>query len=101
MKRGTVWELSLPNATRTVLVLSIDEANASYRAAVCLLLHPAGAYPDTLLSVPISAPVQAVAVPVNMTQYAAQRFEDGKLLGQVPADTMARVENAVRSTLDL
>ncbi|MFC5718936.1 hypothetical protein ACFP1Z_01915 [Streptomyces gamaensis] len=101
MRRGTVWELSLANAARTVLVLSIDEANESYRAAVCLLLHPAGAYPDTLLSVPIADPVRAVAVPVNITQYAAHRFEDGKLLGQVSEDSMARIESAVRSVLDL
>ncbi|AZQ71616.1 type II toxin-antitoxin system PemK/MazF family toxin [Streptomyces luteoverticillatus] len=101
MKRGTVWELPFADTTRTVLVLSIDEANDSYRAAVCLLLHPAGAYPDTLLSVPIADPVRAVAVPVNLTQYAAHRFEQAKQLGQVSADTMARIERAVRSVLDL
>lgn len=101
MKRGTVWELSFVDAARTVLVLSIDEANDSYRAAVCLLLHPEGAYPDTLLSVPIAAPVRAVAVPVNLTQYAAHRFEQGKQLGEVSPDTMERVERAVRSVLSL
>ncbi|KOG88088.1 type II toxin-antitoxin system PemK/MazF family toxin [Streptomyces varsoviensis] len=101
MKRGTVWEIPLANATRTVLVLSIDEVNNGYRAAVCLLLHPSGAYPDTLLSVPITDPVRAVAVPVNLTQYAAHRFENAKLLGRVPPETMERVERAVRSVLDL
>ncbi|MDT0450315.1 hypothetical protein [Streptomyces hesseae] len=101
MKRGSVWELPFAEITRTVLVLSIDEANESYRAAVCLLLHPAGAYPDTLLSVPIADPVRAVAVPVNLTQYAAHRFEDAKLLGHVTPDTLARIERAVRAVLDL
>ena len=101
MKRGTVWELAFADATRTVLVLSIDEANDSYRAAVCLLLHPAGAYADTLLSVPITDPVAAVAVPVNITQYAARRFEQGKLLGEVPRETMERVERMVCAVLGL
>ncbi|MEC4014884.1 hypothetical protein [Streptomyces sp. H27-D2] len=101
MKRGTVWELPLSDTTRTILVLSIDEANESYRTAVCLLLHPADAFPDTLLSVPITDPVRAVAVPVNLTQYAAHRFEKAKLLGEVPLDAMTRVERAVRSVLDL
>ncbi|MBT2386882.1 hypothetical protein [Streptomyces sp. ISL-11] len=101
MKRGTIWELPLTDVTRTVMVLSIDEANDSYRAAVCMILHPAGAYPDTLLSVPIADPVAAVAVPVNLTQYAAHRFDQGKLLGEVSLDTMERVERTVRSVLGL
>ncbi|MEU3354764.1 hypothetical protein [Streptomyces sp. NPDC037389] len=82
-------------------MLSIDEANATYQAAVCLLLHPAGIYPDTLMSVPISDPVEAVAVPVNLSQFAAHRFETGKLLGEVPPDALARVERMVRSVLEL
>ena len=101
MKRGSVWEVLVGEATRTVVVLSIDEVNTKFQAAVCLLLHPAGAYPDTLVSVPITDPVQAVAVPVNITQYAARRFENAKRLGAVTPETMERIERAVRSVLGL
>ncbi|MFE0131208.1 type II toxin-antitoxin system PemK/MazF family toxin [Streptomyces sp. NPDC059037] len=101
MKRGTVWEIPVGDTTRTAVVLSIDEVNTKFQAAVCLLLHPAGAYPDTLVSVPIADPVRAVAVPVNVTQYAARRFEHAKLLGEVSQETMARIEQAVRSVLGL
>ncbi|MFD9564791.1 hypothetical protein [Streptomyces sp. NPDC059994] len=89
------------DTTRTVVILSIDEVNAKFKAAVCLLLHPPGAYPDTLLSVPIADPVRAVAVPVNITQYAARRFENAKLVGALAPDTMERIERAVRSVLGL
>jgi mRNA-degrading endonuclease toxin of MazEF toxin-antitoxin module len=45
--------------------------------------------------------VQAVVVPVNITQYAARRFENAKRLGAVTPETMERIERAVRSVLGL
>ncbi|MFF3381006.1 hypothetical protein ACFYXF_49690 [Streptomyces sp. NPDC002680] len=51
--------------------------------------------------VPVCEATRTVAVPVNITQYAARRFENAKRLGAVTPETMERIERAVRSVMGL
>ncbi|MFG2525942.1 hypothetical protein [Streptomyces sp. NPDC048527] len=72
LKRGDVW--TLPD-DRHVLVVSLTGLDGAYGAVLALVLHPAGRYPDTAMSVSIDTPIPATAVAVNLQQLRAVRFE--------------------------
>ncbi|MFB8000118.1 hypothetical protein ACFC4G_46045 [Streptomyces sp. NPDC056002] len=98
LKRGDVWSLS---DGRHVLVVSLSGLDEAYGAVLTLVLHPAGRYPDTAMSVTITAPVLCTAVAVNLRQLRAACFAGASHLGVVEAATMAWVDQALRSVLDL
>ncbi|KND24580.1 MULTISPECIES: type II toxin-antitoxin system PemK/MazF family toxin [Streptomyces] len=98
MKRGEVW--TLPDE-RHVLIVSLTGLEEAYGAVVVIVLHPSGKFPDTAMSVVIGDPVPCTAVAVNMQQLRANRFDGAKLLGEVPPEAMARVDQALRAVLDL
>ncbi|MET7519416.1 hypothetical protein ABZS88_39570 [Streptomyces sp. NPDC005480] len=62
IKRGDVW--SLPD-DRDVLVVSLSGLDEAYGAVLGLVLHPAGRYPDTAMSVVIGTPIPCTEVAVN------------------------------------
>ncbi|MFB8000317.1 hypothetical protein ACFC4G_47140 [Streptomyces sp. NPDC056002] len=98
IKRGDVW--TLPDG-RHVLVVSLTGLDEAYGAVVTLVLHPAGRYPDTAMSVVIDAPIPCTATAVNLQQLRAARFAEATRRGTVEAATMARVDQALRAVLDL
>ncbi|MFB8272910.1 hypothetical protein ACFC96_40865 [Streptomyces sp. NPDC055955] len=98
LKRGDVWSLS---DGRHVLVVSLSGLDEAYGAVLTLVLHPAGRYPDTALSVTLTDPVLCTAVAGNLQQLRAACFAGASHLGAVEAATMARVDQALRSVLDL
>ncbi|MFC9618380.1 hypothetical protein [Streptomyces sp. NPDC056938] len=98
IKRGDVW--TLPD-DRHVLVVSLTGLDEAYGAVLGLVLHPAGRYPDTAMSVVITDPIPATAVAVNLQQLRAVRFAEATHRGTVEAATMARVDQALRAVLDL
>ncbi|RFC78533.1 hypothetical protein DXZ75_10140 [Streptomyces sp. AcE210] len=98
MKRGDVW--TLPD-DRHVLVVSLSGLDEAYGAVLGLVLHPAGRYPDTAMSVVIDTPIPATAVAVNLQQLRSTRFAEAAHRGTAEAATMARVDQALRAVLDL
>jgi mRNA interferase MazF len=66
-----------------------------------IVLHPAGQFPDTAMSVVIEDPLPGTAVAVNIQQLRTSRFDGAKLLGTVEATVMQRVDQALRAVLDL
>ncbi|MFF3276008.1 hypothetical protein ACFYWU_34480 [Streptomyces chrestomyceticus] len=68
---------------------------------LAIVLHPSGRYPDTAMSVVIGDPMPCTAVAVNLQQLRVARFEGAVRVGTVPAETMARVDQALRAVLDL
>ncbi|MEU6756076.1 type II toxin-antitoxin system PemK/MazF family toxin [Streptomyces sp. NPDC046685] len=102
IQRGTVWRVPTVGRDRTVLVL---ENSAVIRlhpgGIVCALVQEVEDARDTLVTVPISAPVNGVVMAPDITQFRPQRFEEGKLLGYLSTEDMGRVERAVRAVLDL
>ncbi|MCX5442881.1 MULTISPECIES: type II toxin-antitoxin system PemK/MazF family toxin [unclassified Streptomyces] len=98
LKRGDVW--TLPDA-RHVLVVSLTGLDEAYGAVLAIVLHPAGRYPDTAMSVVIDTPLPATAVAVNLQQLRAVRFAEATHRGTVEPATMARVDQALRAVLDL
>lgn len=98
MRRGEVWTLS---DGRSVLVVSLDGLEDAFGAVLAIVLHPSGRYPDTAMSVVIGDPMPCTAVAVNMQQLRATRFDGAARVGAVPAETMARVDQALRAVLDL
>jgi mRNA interferase MazF len=98
IKRGEVW--TLPDG-RDVLVVSLTGLDEAYGAVLAIVLHPAGRYPDTAMSVVISDPVDCTAVAVNLQQLRSTRFAEASLRGAVAPDVMARVDQALRAVLDL
>ncbi|MFD7994198.1 hypothetical protein [Streptomyces mexicanus] len=98
MRRGEVW--TLPDG-RDVLIVSLTGLEEAYGAVLAIVLHPAGRYPDTAMSVVLDDPDPATAVAIDLQQLRSARFEGGTCRGQVPAETMARVDQALRAVLDL
>ncbi|MFE3826665.1 hypothetical protein [Streptomyces sp. NPDC059092] len=83
--------------------MSLDGMEEAYGAVLVIMLHRPGAYPDTAMSVVITAPLPctAVAVAVNLRQMRAARFDGAKLRGAVAKDVMDRVSQPLRAVLDL
>ncbi|MET7666363.1 hypothetical protein ABZT45_49880 [Streptomyces sp. NPDC005356] len=98
IKRGDVW--SLPD-DRHVLVVSLTGLDEAYGAVLTIVLHPAGRYPDTAMSVAIADPIPCTAVAVNPQQLRAVRFAEATHRGTADPATMARVDQALRAVLDL
>lgn len=101
MRRAEVWDTAGDGPR--VLVVSISET-ASLGAAVVVVLHPAGQYPDTVLSVELKQPVPASAFVLNLAQMRASRFDPAtgaRRLGSVDEADMAKVEEALRAVLGL
>ncbi|MER5890751.1 hypothetical protein ABT160_43610 [Streptomyces sp. NPDC001941] len=98
MRRGEIWSLA---DGRDVLVVSLDGLEDAYGAVLAIVLHPPGRYPDTAMSVVIGDPHPSTAVAVNVQQLAVKRFAGAVLAGAVPAETMTRVDQALRAVLDL
>ncbi|MER5222603.1 type II toxin-antitoxin system PemK/MazF family toxin [Streptomyces flaveus] len=98
MKRGDIWTLG---DGRSVLIISLDGLEGAYGAVVAIVLHPAGRFPDTAMSVTIEDPLPCTAVAVNIQQLRTTRFDEAKLLGSVESAVMKRVNQALRAVLDL
>ncbi|MFE6157024.1 hypothetical protein [Streptomyces sp. NPDC057889] len=98
IKRADVWTLS---DHQDVLVVSLTGLDEAYGAVLALVLHPAGRYPDTAISVVITDPIPATAIAANLQQLHVARFDDATYRGTVEATTMARVDHALQAVLDL
>ncbi|MFI6582643.1 hypothetical protein [Embleya sp. NPDC050493] len=98
MRRGEIWTLG---DSRNVLIVSLDGLEQAYAALLAIVLHPAGRYPDTAMSVVVEDPLPCTAVAVNLQQLRTTRFDDAKLLGAVDPTVMERVDQALRAVLDL
>ncbi|MBS2536360.1 hypothetical protein KGQ20_26720 [Catenulispora sp. NF23] len=101
MRRAEVWDTAGDGPR--VLVVSINEVSA-LGAAVAVVLHPAGQYPDTVLSVELKQPVPASAFALNLAQMRASRFDPAagaRRLGSVDEADMAKVDEALRAVLGL
>ncbi|MFE6904581.1 hypothetical protein ACFVFJ_48860 [Streptomyces sp. NPDC057717] len=98
IKRADVW--TLPD-DRHVLVISLTGLDEAYEAVLTLVLHPAGRYPDTAMSVTITDPIPCTAIATNLQQLHAVAFAEATRRGTVEAATMARVDQALRAVLDL
>ncbi|WP_241740961.1 hypothetical protein [Streptomyces sp. L2] len=101
VNKGDIWQVKGAQGERTVCVVSLDGLDETFGACLALVLHPPGAYPDTIMSVRLTAPVEAVAVALNLTQLKTARFDDGTYLGNIGPDAIARVDQALRAVLDL
>ncbi|MFB8272978.1 hypothetical protein ACFC96_41220 [Streptomyces sp. NPDC055955] len=62
VKRADVWSLL---DGRDVLVVSLSGLDEAYGAVLGLVLHPAGRYPGTVMSVVITDPIPCTAVAVR------------------------------------
>lgn len=98
IRRGEVWSLA---DGRDVLIVSLSGLDDAYGAVLAIVLHPAGRYPDTAMSVVITTPLDCTAVAVNLQQLRTQRFADATRRGDVDPAVMARVDQALRAVLDL
>ncbi|MFH8993055.1 hypothetical protein [Streptomyces sp. NPDC017940] len=98
MRRGEIW--TLPDG-RDVLIVSLTGLEEAYGAVLVIVLHPAGRYPDTAMSVVIDDPLPCTAVAVNLVQLRSSRFDGAKLRGDVGQEAMVRVDQALRAVLDL
>ncbi|MFB8000244.1 hypothetical protein ACFC4G_46710 [Streptomyces sp. NPDC056002] len=98
IKRGDIW--TLPD-DHHVLVVSISGLDEAYGAVLTLVLHPAGRYPDTAMSVVIDTPIPCTAIAVNLQQLRTVRFAEATHRGTVDPATMARVDQSLRAVLDL
>jgi mRNA interferase MazF len=103
LRRGQIWEVNSPSGRpRSLLVVEADGALQLYQhGAVCVLVDTTGTAPDTLLTAPITHPVEGMAIAVDVLNYRRERITGGKYLGIVTPEEMARVGQALRLALDL
>ncbi|GAA4971604.1 MAG: hypothetical protein HOU01_06155 [Streptomycetaceae bacterium] len=101
MRRGQVWRIPTVGRERTVLVVGADEVTALYGQALCVVVHEPGTFPESLVTVPLTEPVEGVVGVPDVAGFRQARFDHGKLLGRVDVDTMERVEIALRAILEL
>nr|WP_202511839.1 hypothetical protein [Streptomyces sp. SID3343] len=83
------------------MIVSLDGLEQAYSALLAIVLHPAGRYPDTAMSVVLDEPLPRTAVAVNLQQLRTTRFDDAKPVGTVDPAVMERVDQALRAVLDL
>ena len=97
-----MWRVPTVGRERTVLVIGNTAVIRLHPGGiVCLLIQEVEDALDTLVTVPIVAPVRGVVMAPDVSSFRPQRFEEGKYLGDLSADDMERVERAVRAVLDL
>ncbi|MEU6577745.1 hypothetical protein [Streptomyces sp. NPDC046805] len=101
VNKGDIWQVKGAQGERTVCVVSLDGLDEAFGACLAIVLHPPGAYPDTIMSVHLNAPVEAVAVALNLVQLKTAHFDDGTHLGNIGPDAIARIDEALRAVLDL
>jgi mRNA interferase MazF len=100
--RGQVWRVQLATTTRAVLVIESDAAVLAFPStALCMMIDETGGAPDTVVTVPITSPVQGAAVAVDVTALTTKRITAGIFLGTVDDTVMARVSSALRVVLEL
>jgi mRNA interferase MazF len=100
--RGQVWRVQLATTTRAVLVIESDAAlHAFPRTALCMMIDETGGAPDTVVTVPVTSPVQGAAVAVDCTALTTKRITAGTFLGTVDGTVMTRVASALRVVLEL
>ncbi|MGP4110162.1 type II toxin-antitoxin system PemK/MazF family toxin [Streptomyces sp. 4N509B] len=100
--RGQVWRVRLATTTRAVLVVESDAALSAFPdTALCMMIDETGGAPDTVVTVPVTSPVQGAAVAVDVTALTTKRITAGTFLGTVNDTVIARVASALRVVLDL
>ncbi|MFF8696288.1 type II toxin-antitoxin system PemK/MazF family toxin [Streptomyces sp. NPDC015144] len=98
--RGAVWRVPTVGRDRTVLVIQHNAVIRHHAGGIaCVLVQEVEDALDTLLTVPIKAPVRGVVMASDIHQVL--RFEQGKCLGYLSAEDMERVNQALRAALDL
>ncbi|MFD9394973.1 type II toxin-antitoxin system PemK/MazF family toxin [Streptomyces sp. NPDC060000] len=100
--RGAVWRVPTVGRDRTVLVVQHNAVIRHHAGGIaCVLVQEVEDALDTLLTVPIEAPVRGVVMASDIHQFRPLRFEQGKCLGYLSAEDMERVAQALRAALDL
>lgn len=99
MNRGEVWLVETVGRTRTVVVVGNDAVTALHHIVQCVEIVPPGTAPDTLVTVPVETPVAGLAHVANVGGYLKKRFTER--LGVLDADTMGRIDTALRAVFDL
>ncbi|MFC9280930.1 type II toxin-antitoxin system PemK/MazF family toxin [Streptomyces collinus] len=102
VQRGAVWRVPTVGRDRTVLVIQHNAVIQHHPGGItCVLVQEVEDALDTLLTVPIEAPVRGVVMASDIHQFRPVRFEQGKCLGYLSAEDMERVARAIRAALDL
>lgn len=103
IRRRQVWEITTPRGRRhAFVVLEADAAMAAYpRTVVVAVLDTSGTAPDTLLSAPVTKPLDAVVIGTQLHTFTAAQITSGTCLGTVPEEQMEHVSRSIRLSLDL
>lgn len=99
MKRGEVWRIQTVGRDRVVLVVGNDAVTELYDIVQCVPVEDSGVIRETLVTVPVAEPVKGAAVVVDVGAFRKARFTER--LGSVDAETLERVEIALRAVFDL
>jgi mRNA interferase MazF len=100
--RGPIWRVQLATKVRAVLIIESDAAlDAFADTALCMMIDETGGAPDTVVTVPLSAPVTGAAVALDVTALTTRRITAGTFLGTVDDAFMTRVATALRVVLEL
>ncbi|WP_439674688.1 type II toxin-antitoxin system PemK/MazF family toxin [Embleya sp. MST-111070] len=102
LARGQVWEIPLATKVRAVVIIESDAAiRALPGTLVCMMIDQTGGAPDTVVTVPITEPIEGAAVAVDLVSLTDKRIRSGAFLGTVDAAVMTRLSAALRVVLEL
>jgi len=102
LRRGQVWTVPTVGRERTVLIIEDNNVIELHPGGIiCALVDTTGDAPETLVTVPIHEPIEAVVMAPDIAAFRPLRFEQGKHVGDVPAEAMERVDVALRAVLAL
>lgn len=99
MKRGEVWRIQTVGRDRVVLVVGNDAVTGMYDIVQCVPVEDPAVVRETLVTVPMAEPVKGVAIVVDVGAFRKVRFTER--LGSVDAETLERVQIALRAVFDL
>jgi mRNA-degrading endonuclease toxin of MazEF toxin-antitoxin module len=100
--RGSVWRIPTVGRERTVLVVGNDAVTRLHPGGIqCAPIQEVADAPDTLVTIPITAPVVGVVMAPDVCPFRPVRFEQGKFLGYITDADMERVEHAIAAVFDL
>lgn len=98
--QGQVWRVH-GRRPRTAVILDTGAIIARRDMIVCTYVRDPDELPENLalLAVPITSPVVGVVALSDITHYLVEHYTE--YLGDVEAETMARVKAALRARFDL
>lgn len=102
MRRGELYQVPMPGGrTRTLLIVGNDDVTAISKLVQCVEIDTAGVWPETILTVRLTHPVDGVARCAEVGPYLKSLFNAAESLGRADEQVMERIGIALNVVFNL